>query len=216
MPLPPAMAQLIENIRQDGCLTSTVLTCVHGDGLEILSGHHRVEASIAAEIETIDVLVITSPLSAKRKIAIQLSHNAVVGEDDPAVLADLYASLGLTDRKYSGLDDDAMAALADVDLSGLGVGAPRYFDMVIEFLPEEAEQFDRLLKRIERAAKAKRPPVRHVAHYQDFDALFDSLIRVKEHSDIHNSAIAMRMMAELAVERLKQIEAEDAKASEAA
>ena len=60
-----------------------------------------------------------------------------------------------------------------------------------------------LLKRIEKA-KSKARSI--VARYNDFGRLFDVLIAVKSKHDIHNGAVALRVMADLAMERLAEIE----------
>ena len=74
--------QLTENIRRDGYLSSVPLCQeLEGGDLEVLSGNHRVQAAIAAGVEQILVIVIPENAS-PRKIAIQLSHNSLTGEDD--------------------------------------------------------------------------------------------------------------------------------------
>jgi ParB-like chromosome segregation protein Spo0J len=101
---PTEFGRLVENVKTDGRLTSAVLACVTQTGeVEILSGHHRCLAAIEAGLTEIDVLVITTPLSEERKAAIQLSHNAVTGQDNPSALADLYRNLGLDAKMFSGL-----------------------------------------------------------------------------------------------------------------
>ncbi len=45
-----------------------------------------------------------------------------------------------------------------------------------------------------------------VAHYDDFSRLFDAIIAVKQKLDIHNGAVALRVMADLAMERLAEAE----------
>lgn len=52
--------------------------------VEVLSGNHRVQASVEAGIERILVMIIEEDLTRSQAVAIQLSHNALVGEDDPA------------------------------------------------------------------------------------------------------------------------------------
>jgi len=211
--MPPAQYQrLVENLRKDGILTSAPL--IYQD--EILSGNHRVKAAIDAGITEAGCIEITSKLSKEDRVSIQLAHNAIAGDDDPNTLEQLYKSLGLDAKTYSGLTDDLFTAAEDVDLESLAIGAPPYMDMVIEFLPEEAIQFEALLARIDQALKGKNPPIRHVAAYDDFDTMFNALVRVKELSGIHNSAIAIRMMAELALERIEQLETIDADTGEAA
>ena len=58
------------------------------------------------------------------------------------------------------------------------------------------------------AKLAKRPRIQHalLARYEDFEKVFEAAVTVKARKKIHNSAIALRVMAELALERLAQLE----------
>lgn len=201
------MKQLTANIRRDGKLTSLPLVFERPDGaLEILSGHHRTQAAIEAGLAVIDVLVVKGDLDEKRLTAIQLSHNAITGQDDRSMLASLYDGLDLDDRKYSGLTDDLLGGF-DLKMVGMGVGAITYEELRINFLPEDAEEFRKCLKRIETHAK-KRDAL--VAHYADFDRFFETLLAIKQGLNIHNAAIALRFMADLAAEQLSTMEMGDA------
>lgn len=191
--------QLVDNLKRDGALTSAP-TVYKG---EVLSGNHRVMAAIEAGIEEADVIEIVSTLTKAQRVAIQLSHNSIVGEDDPNVLLDLYSHLDLSFKTYSGLTDDYFKGLDELDTSGLAVGSPGYEELIFLFLPEERDVFEKLLEKVE---KVKKKPRRLVAHYKDFEAIFDAVIAVKTKHNIHNAAVALRMMAELAVERLEQLD----------
>lgn len=49
-------------------------------------------------------------MSEEHRIAIQLSHNAIVGQDDPDILKKLYDKiLDIDLKEYSGLDDKTLA-----------------------------------------------------------------------------------------------------------
>ena len=74
--------RLVENVRRDGCLTSFPLVHREGDSLVVVSGNHRVRAAIEAGIEESDVIEATSPLTRQQFVALQLSHNAIAGQDD--------------------------------------------------------------------------------------------------------------------------------------
>ena len=110
--------QLRDNIAADKWLSSVPLCYRYPDGkLEVLSGNHRVQASIEAGIPLIMVLVITEELEKSKRIAIQLSHNSLVGEDDQSILANLWAQIENTrDQLYSGLDSEVVKDLKDVEL----------------------------------------------------------------------------------------------------
>ena len=193
-------SQLVENIRRDGCLTSVPLVCETEDGrLEVLSGNHRVMAAIKAGLEEVDVMEITTPLNRERRIAIQLSHNAIAGLDDPSILTELWADLDFAFKEYSGLTEEDLAGITEIDTTPISVAAPKYEEINLAFLPEEKEAFVALLDRMQQAKTEARWLV---AHYDGFSRLFDTIIAVKSKLDIHNGAVALRVMADLAMERL--------------
>jgi hypothetical protein len=194
--------QLVENLRRDGVLTS--LPLVHEQ--LVLSGNHRVLAAIKAGIEEADIIEIVGTLAEARKLALQLSHNAIAGQDDPSILALLYSDLDLDWKTYSGVNDDVLKGMEELNLASLSAGATTYQDMLITFLPEEATAFLELVKQIE--AKGKRA-VRLLASLSDFDRFFETTVAVKEKLNIQNTATAVRVMATLAVERLAQLEANE-------
>ena len=89
----PQFERLVENIRRDGVLTSFPLVHREGKALEVISGNHRVSAAIKAGIEESDVIEVTTPLTRQQFVALQLSHNAIAGQDDPNILRSLYDEL---------------------------------------------------------------------------------------------------------------------------
>jgi hypothetical protein len=149
--------------------------------------------------------VITNELTESQRVAIQLSHNAITGKDDPNVLAGLYASLDFEDKLYSGLDDSVLQ-VDPLQLDSLSAGATEYQELMFSFLPEQAQEFCDLLERVGNSTSK----VVHVAQLDDFDDLFNSMIRVKQHENIHNSALALKAMVQLANEYLDHIEALEA------
>lgn len=203
--------RLTSNVVRDGGLTSLPLVWLmqSEDGTptadpavyEIVSGNHRVTSAREAGLEEIDVIVITNWVSAARRVEVQLAHNAVGGQDDLSVLEQLYEGLDLDGKQYSGLTDDAFKGLSAISLTGFNVDGPDYQEIILTFLPEDATQFLELIERVKKTAKA----VHHVAHLEDFDAMFDAIVRTKEQLNIQNNAVAIGTMAELAIERLQQM-----------
>ena len=194
--------QLVANLEVDGALTST--PTVH-KGV-ILSGNHRVEAAIKAGIEEAWVLeILNEELPEGRKVGVQLSHNAITGQDDPNLLADQYKALDFEWAQYSGLTDDVLKSVSKLESVSLSVGPPQYTEMLLAFLPEEHEAF---LDDIEKVTKhaGKRPAF--VARYADFDGLFDAVVRTKKLKNVQNIAVTMAAIVELALERIAELEAE--------
>lgn len=210
--------RLTDNIKADGVLTSLPLVWLiqSEDGTatetppvyEIVSGNHRVTSARDAGLESIDVIVIANWISPARRVQIQLAHNAVGGQDDLSILEQLYEGLDLAGKEYSGLTDDAFKGLRDLKLDGFNVAGPDYQEIYLTFLPTDAVQFEAAIKR---ASKGK-GRIDHFIRVEDFSTTFDAVVRVKEGQNILNSALAFSFLAELAMERLDQIEAEAAKA----
>ena len=84
--------QLVANIKADGNL-STLPFCWHHEGTAYtLSGHHRIEAARDAGVDYLLYLYTDDALDEERRLAIQLSHNALVGEDDLSILQQRWRS----------------------------------------------------------------------------------------------------------------------------
>ena len=119
--------QLTANIGRDKRLSSVPLCHRLSDGrVEVLSGNHRVQASVEAGIERILVMIIEEDLTRSQAVAIQLSHNALVGEDDPALLAELWAEIeDIAAKTYAGLSSDVVEKLDKGWDSDVGEGGGR-------------------------------------------------------------------------------------------
>ncbi|MFJ9719988.1 hypothetical protein ACIRPQ_29350 [Streptomyces sp. NPDC101213] len=175
--------RLVRNIRRDGCLTSLPLIWSEDgsdEGQElILSGNHRADASVAAGLEEIGCMLITGPISQARRLGLQLSHNAIAGEDDMATLAMLYEQIDDLDwREYSGLDDKTLELMAEVNLEGISEANLDFQTVQLVFLPPE------LAAAKEAFAEAKAPAdERWAAAYGDYDRLIDAL---NDSSGAHN------------------------------
>jgi hypothetical protein len=197
----PQFQRLVDNLKRDGILTSAPLVY---RGV-VRSGNHRVQAAIKAGIEQADCLELLGEIPEERVIAIQLAHNAINGEDDPAILGKLWKALPFEEKRYSGLTDEMIGAIKEIDIASLGMGGPEHEEIVLLFLPEEAGAFHAMVKRIEK--KSRKPPV-FAAARADFEKFFDAIVATKGHLNVHNTALAISMMAQLALERIDQLVAE--------
>ncbi|WP_097103520.1 ParB N-terminal domain-containing protein [Nitrosomonas ureae] len=198
---PAQFKRLVKNLENDGVLTSAPLIYQN----EVLSGNHRVQAAIAAGIIEADVIEIISPLTESEKKAIALSHNAIAGQDNLSLLQEYYDSLDSFLKEYSGLTDDIFK-VEELDISTLSVGAPKYQQLNLLFLPEEMDVFMELVKNIGK----KQESVNLCGKIDDFDQFFEAVTQTKKVMNIHNSAVALRTMAQLTMERLEEIEKESA------
>ena len=199
-------SKLVANIKRDGCLTTLPLVHREGGKLTVISGNHRVQAAIKAGLVDTDVIEVLTPLSRKQFVALQLSHNAIVGIDDQSVLKALYEELDFDWKEYSGLTNEAFN-IADLDVSVLHVDQPFFEELNITFLPTDRDVFTGWLDKLAKSKEAQRM----VGRYEDFGVFFDQLLAVKSVKGVHNTAVALRVMAELAGRALA-LEAEEADA----
>lgn len=199
----PQMKRLVENVRRDGVLTSMPLVYVHEDGAEeVLSGNHRVQAAIIAEIPEVDYIAILTPIPEERRVAIQLSHNSIAGQDDPNILLELYAALDLGEKLYSGVTDDMLKLLPEIDIDGMSIGQPKMQEIKLLFLAEEERPFLDLAAQLN---DRKAAPPTLLARLEAFDHLFDTIVAVKRRENIKNTALAIERMVELARERMDEL-----------
>jgi len=132
--------RLVANIKKDGKLTSTPFLYFEDSEYLCLSGNHRTRASIEAGLDEIDCLATDTPLTEEQKIAIQLSHNAITGQDDPATLKELYEKILDTElKKYSGLDDKTLELLDKFGTFSISEANLRFQTLSMVFLPDDLE-----------------------------------------------------------------------------
>ena len=200
--------RLVDNLKRDGVLTSYPLIYKN----VVLSDNHRVQAAIEAGIIDSPCIEVLTELTQEQQTTIVLSHNAISGQDDLSTLQELYESLGLELKAYSGLTDDSFK-LEEIDIDSLSLGTPKYEELLILFLPEELTVFQEAVKKLEKS-KARKA---FAAHYADYADIFQAVTETKKKLDIHNTAMALRVMADLALKQLDQMaeEAENEQADKA-
>lgn len=198
---------LVGNLRQDGVLTSTPLIYSgdgeYAEGAElVLSGNHRVKAAIEAGIDEADFILIDQRLPKAKQLALQLSHNAIEGEDDLSVLKQLYESIDtVEDRTFAGLDDRTLELLQKVDAESLGEVDLNWHIVQIVFLPPEAEKARKALDQLGTSGDE-----RWLAAYKDYEALLDSLASVHDAHNVGNLATAFGILIELAESHLTDLQ----------
>lgn len=191
--------RLVANIRNDGCLTQVPLVYYdRGDDEQpvILSGNHRVSAGIEAlGVDHEDwVMIARGDLNAARQLAIQLSHNAIAGQDDPGVLASLYAEIDDVDlMQYAGLDDKTLGLLADVDVISLTEANLDYQTIAFTFLPDEKDTIGKALD----AATIISAKQRYVASMALYDRFRDALDTIARAHGIKNISTALELLCRL-------------------
>ncbi|MDT9689453.1 ParB/Srx family N-terminal domain-containing protein [Streptomyces sp. P9(2023)] len=183
--------QLVANVKRDGHLTSTPLVWndTESGRLIVLSGNHRTLAAIEAGLSTIWWMQIDEPLPRQRQIALQLSHNAIAGQDDPAILKELYDELENVEwRQYTGLDDKTLDLLEKVDVSSLGEANLDFASVQFMFLPDELERAEAAFDAARATGSADQ---RWVAALEQYEPVLDALETSRAAYKIGNSATAL-------------------------
>ena len=104
--MPKAMFErLAQTIARDKRLESLPLCAKTERGLEIISGHHRVRAATAAGISEMFVLVDVTGLTRSQIAAKQLAHNAIEGQDNEQLLAEIYRQIEDAESKLEAFID---------------------------------------------------------------------------------------------------------------
>ena len=186
--------RLVDNIKRDGSLSSVPFAAHNSKGVwEVLSGNHRVSAAIDAGLEKISLMVTNEELTDDQKLAIQLSHNEIVGQDDPEALARLYSSIVDIDMKlYSGLDDTTMGLLPSVEMEGISEVNLDSRLLLFAFLPHEMEDVNRIFD--EAMAMAPSAQETYVGDMKEFNRLLDAMDDVEDLKGVRNRATALRLI----------------------
>jgi hypothetical protein len=178
---------LVSNLKKDGALSSVPL-CHLKDGKYIcVSGHHRVRAAADAGIQKILIMYYDWDEPRSVEAARQLSHNSLSGEDDPALLAEIYAQItDISDKMYSGLMDKIDATIKSFSFQA----SPDFQELVFMFTKDEAEYIQTVLHKLGKLRV-------NMASLSSFDTFFDALLKAKEGLNIVNSDTALLEMARL-------------------
>lgn len=206
------MNTLVSNVKRDGRLESVPLvTGSREQGYQAISGHHRIEAAVAAGLKAILVMVVSvkdeSELRAK-----QLSHNAITGKDDPATLKQIYDRItDLALKVYSGLQDD----LKDINITSLNFKPGAFKELVMMFIPEDIKTLDQANDFAKQSQSKGSSEVR-VYPIQAYNLVTEALRMTKKVMNIKSNGSAMAAIATIALNHMRELEAEEAAKQEKA
>ncbi|MEW6555097.1 MAG: ParB N-terminal domain-containing protein [Actinomycetota bacterium] len=187
--------RLVDNVKRDGKLTSTPFCCEEEGRLLVLSGNHRVKAAIAAGLSEIDVMVTSDPLTQAQRYAIQLSHNAIVGKDDPAILKEIYDAIDDAEwKEYTGLDDATLELLEKVEAMAMSEANLDYRLISISFLPHELERVREVIDEVRKEAPGKEV---WLARADAYDRLLDDLEAAGSAHGIKNTATSLDIILDV-------------------
>ena len=201
--------QLRDNIASDKRLSSVPLCYLYDDGrVEVLSGNHRVSAAIEAGLEKIVVLVLTEAIARSKRIAIQLSHNALVDEDDQSILESLWAQIdSVADKLYSGLDSETMKELGDVELINFTTPQVPAHAVTFMFTDGEKDQLQEIMETLTDAVSHSSAV--HVCRNSQYEEFLDRIKDIKDAEKVRDGSLAMLRLLELAAEYIETHRSEE-------
>jgi hypothetical protein len=214
-------SRLVENVKRDNALTSVPFCAIvdyyhQGDPIpryedtgepiyEVQSGNHRIKAAISAGLSEVEVMVTDDPLTPDERKAIQLSHNEIAGEDDPATLKLIYEGIeNLELRLYSGLDDKKLELLADVKPGSLGEATLEFQPVSLVFLPDELEQVQELWETVKKSTAGAKGL--WLARWHEYDKFMDSLEDASRAYGIKNVATTLLIILEVFTRHIEDLQ----------
>ena len=187
--------RLVANVSRDGALTSVPFACLDEDGRYlVLSGNHRVLAAIEAGLQSIHTMVTDDHLTQEQRIAIQLSHNELSGEDDPSILKGLYKDIQDVDWKlYAGLDDKTLDLLEKIDIGSLAEANLQFYMLTFAFLPHEVDRVKEAFAEAQQVLSG----TTFLADRMEYSRFLDAMDLVSRSFGIHNQATALLIVLEI-------------------
>ncbi|MCA9831532.1 MAG: ParB-like nuclease domain-containing protein [Dehalococcoidia bacterium] len=205
---PETFRKLVENVKRDGVLTQLPFCVRDGERLKVLSGNHRVMAAIEAGLESVEVLVSKHELTPDRQRAIQLSHNAIVGEDDPLMLRALFDELGdVAWKAYSGLDDKVLDLMTKGATPPMGAQGLDVAFLTLAFLPGEKERMREALLEAADAGKDEA----WLVPFALYDQTADMLDTTSLACEVRSMAVAFAHLVDVFGRHLGELKPEMAK-----
>jgi hypothetical protein len=205
---------LVQNISRDKALASVPLCVRERDGgLLVLSGNHRVKAAREAGVSRILILVIEEGITRDRSMAIQLSHNAIAGQDDVALLRELWDSISdLSEKVYTGLDDKSLEALEAIGGSNLNPVRLDFKQVTFLMLPEEAAAMEAVFKDAYNAVRDSHEV--YVVQAKNFERFVAALAHARKVADVKNAAVALNVILNVYEDAKAEAEAAESKKRE--
>jgi hypothetical protein len=194
---PDMMARLVTTIERDKRLESLPLCAVTANGLEIISGHHRVRAARAAGISDLFVLVDTTNLSRDQIKAKQLAHNSIQGTDNQQILEQIYRSIADASARLEAFVPPTIeVAVKPVHVDDVSLDF-EYHLLTVMFLPTQAEYFKRILGLLE----AQQGEV-YLAEHDVFAPFMKALRQTAANYQVRSVGSVLAKMADLVAQHI--------------
>lgn len=204
---------LVNNIKKDNQLASIPLCCAEPDGKYlVLSGNHRLKAYEKAGGEYAFVLVAEN-LTEDEKTSIQISHNAITGQDDLSILKQIYESIKEIEHKvYSGLTSNQLKELQEIKFQNPVEPRIDFETVNLLFLPEEIKTIENNFQEFKDAFlgdirnQSSNAAKIYLITHQIFEKYLSLIQQIKKKERIINHAVAFMVMLDLAQQKWEEIQ----------
>lgn len=194
--------RLSENIRIDGFLSQLPFGIKQENGkYMIVSGNHRIKAAIRAKQERVLILYgLEVDFDKNRQLAVQLSHNAIVGEDDNDILKELYYEIDdLFNKEYTGIVDDLLRDYEPVKLSEWSEMDIPLYELTFSFCQTDHEYVQQILDRLELMRGSNEPAI----VLGDMDRFVEVMTQIKKRKHVRDRSIAFLRMCQICEDHLR-------------
>lgn len=195
--------RLTANVSHDGFLSQLPFAMKRkADGkFLILSGNHRLKASIKAGLKHILILFIEE-VDKSTQIAYQLSHNALVGKDDMRMLREIYRELETVEAmEFSGLNGLNFLDFEKINAPTINDGDIELTEMKFLFVESRAAEIREVLAALEKL----RIEENCALVVGDFEPYIEVMTEVKKAFGVKSVSVAFNKMVEICRERLAEI-----------
>jgi hypothetical protein len=196
--------RLVDNVAKDGFLSQLPFGMKrNSDGKYlILSGNHRLKASIKAKLEFILILYIDE-VDKDTQIAYQLSHNALVGKDDIQMLKDIYKEINSIEAKeFTGLNGMNFLDIEKLNVSSINDGDIELTEIKFLFVESRKNDVRQVLDELEKQKLDKECSI----VVGSFEAFIKTMTEVKKVYGIKSNTIAFGKMIEICKEAVTSVQ----------
>lgn len=187
--------KLTANVSEDGFLSQLPFGMKReSDGKYlILSGNHRLKASIKAHLEYILILYIDE-VDKDTQIAYQLSHNSLIGKDDKQMLQEIYNEISSIEKKeFSGLNGINFIDIKKINPPAIGDGDIELTEMKFQFIESKSNSIRNVLSTLEEMDIDENTTI----VVGSFEAFIKVMQEVKKVYDIKSRSIAFSKMVDI-------------------
>jgi hypothetical protein len=193
--------QLTSNVKNDGFLSQLPFAMKKKEGKYlILSGNHRIKASIKAKLEFILIIYIDE-ISKDKQIAYQLSHNKLIGKDDQQMLKDIFAEIeNINMKEFSGYNDMEFLEVPKLNLPSINEDDIELQELKLIFVSSKKKSVEAIFEKLEKI------PIDENSKFVlvDFREFIRVMTEIKKRTKIKSLTVGVIKMLEICEEYLNQ------------